>query len=790
MPKKKNSFGGSFDRSFQSFSDKIKKESNKYDINPKVNPFDFEPKDREQISRVRFYNQDSMWNRWRRGYELYTLTQTYLGNGAKTRHTRGDFRMYCEFQQFPGVVAGARMFTFPSSNTEIGEQMVGVRDANSVNLYNYGIPILAVRYMQSEKNGIYIQSGTTITVTSAEHSYNVGDSVYLNVTSGAALAETLVITTVTTNTFTCTASGSLSTSGNVTLSKVTTFSDPSWVQQRVQLSSIHTSLSFAAGERFVDRVVERDPGLNATYTQTGSVVTVTCPSAHGLSTSNEVFLSVTTGPVESGLYQVLVLNSTQFTITSLTTGVASGNVTVTRRIRGFDYKDYVGYTATGVDLSTNEVLFQRTDSYGTRLFDPVTNLPSTTGQGVAKTIVPAHRGFTVGRYLTTEIRYQCTCQDYLKRETYNFYKEEQRRRFPNTKAGSVRPGYSMDRNGNLIPTRDDVGVYSDFGYVVINNFYQLPTYQDLSEDSRPLLAYYQLRWCKHIYAAMWSIVHDEGNEVFDLNATYSQSGPNITITTEEPHDLGLNTRVNIEFIADNHESSDYIVSHIIDANNFVIIAPTDQTTSGYCKVHNLKPHEYINTWLLEPNDPPVGESAETFLKKLEKENERLRVAAERLQMMGYGMPWTGAKGMSGPRNQPNQQANYDPNLVTSMVTDNIRQNPDYDPNDPSSNRFSFTGVPLNVTNTMLTVMQKMLNIDMTLIKTAKFGMLDQPLTDYSSTFRGGAIDCGTYLNGNPADYDVDTGVRTVDVLDCGTYLNGVPTERHASQIDCGIYLSN
>jgi hypothetical protein len=91
---------------------------------------------------------------------------------------------------------------------------------------------------------------------------------------------------------------------------------------------------------------------------------------------------------------------------------------------------------------------------------------------------------------------------------------------------------------------------------------------------------------------------------------------------------------------------------------------------------------------------------------------------------------------------------------------------------------------------MLTVMQKMLNIDMTLIKTAKFGMLDQPLTDYSSTFSAGVIDCGTYLNGTPADYDADTGVRTVDVLDCGTYLNGVPTERHASQIDCGIYLSN
>lgn len=788
MPRKKDSFGSRFDGGFNSFSDQIKKESNKYLFAVDKNPFDFEPKDRQQISRITFYNQDSMWNRWRRGYELYTLTQTYLGTSAKTRHTRGDFRMYCEFQQFPGVAIGARMFTFPSSHTEIGEQMVGVRDANSLNLYNHGLPILAVRYMQAQKNGTYAQTGTTIVVSSVEHGYNIGDSIYLNVTSGAGLDETLTITGTTTNTFTCTASTAVTTSGNVTISRVTTFTDPSWVQQRVQVASMPTAVALVAGERLVDRVIERDPGLVSTYSRTASTVTVTCPSAHGLATGNEVFVSVTSGPVLSGLYTVTVLNSTQFTITTLTTGVASGALTVTRRIRGYNYNDYVGYTATGVDLSTNEILLQRDDSYGTRLLDPVTGLPS--AQGVARTIVPAHRGFAVGRYLTTEIRYQCTCQDYLKRETFNFYKEQQRRKFPNTKAGSVRPGYSMDREGNLIPTRDDVGVYSDFGYLVLNNFYQLPTYEDLSEDSRPLLAYYQLRWCKHIYAAMWSIVHDEGNEVFDLNATFTQSGPNITITTEEPHNLGLNTRVNIGFLDSANESGDYIVSQIIDANNFVIIYPTNQTASGTCQVHNLKPHEYINTWLLEPNDPPIGEPARIFLQKLEKENERLRVAAERLQMMGYGMPWTGAKGMSGPRNQPNQEANYNPNLVTSMVTDNIRRNNDYDPNDPNSDRFSFTGKPLNVTNTMLTVMQKMLNVDMKLIQTAKFGMLDQPITDYSSTFSSGVIDCGTYLNGLPADYDPSTGVRTTDVLDCGTYINGVPTQPHSTQIDCGTYLSN
>jgi len=789
MSRRKDSFGGRFDSSFKTFSDKINKAALKKDFDVADNPFDFEPADRNQISRIRFYNHDSMWNRWRRGYELYSLTQTYLGSGATGRNTRGDFRMYCAFQQFPGVFIPARMFTFPSTHSEIGEQMVGIRDVNSFNFYNFGLPILGVRYMLTAKTGTYIQSGTTITVTISDHGYETGDSIYLDVTSGGGVDDTLTVTSATQNTFTCTAAAAVTTSGNVSTQRVTTFTDPFWTEQRVRIRSIPTPVTFFAGERLVDRVIERDPGLFSTYSRTGSTVTITCTSAHGLSTGNEVFVAVTSGNVPSGLYVITVLNSTQFTITTLASGSTTGALIVNRRIRGFDYNDYVGYTVTGTDLSTNEIKFQRTDSYGSRLFDPVTNLPSSTNQGIPKTIVPAHRGFEVGRYLTTEIRYHCTCQDYLKRETFDFYKEQQRRKFPNTKAGSVRPGFRLDRDGNLIETRDDIGVYADFGYLVLNNFYQLPAYEDTADNSRPLLAYYQLRWCKHIYAAMWSVVHDEGNDPLNLTGRYSQSGVNITVTTDEPHGLSLNTRINIDFTSGDALDGEYIVSQVIDANNFAIIYPFDQTTGGYCTVQNLRPHEYVNTWLLEPNDPPVGEMAEVFTKKIEKENSSLKKAAERLAMMGYGMPWTGAKSINGDRNQPTQVANFDPNLVTLSVTDNIKRNADYNPNDPNSDRFSFTGIPLNTTTTMMTVMQKMLNIDMNLINAAKFGMLDQPLTDYNSDFRFGEIDCGTYLNGNPADYNPSTGVRTSDLLDCGTYVNGVPTTPPFTQIDCGIYFN-
>ena len=41
-------------------------------------------------SEVKFYNQDSLWTRWRRGYELYTFTQQILGSNSKERDKRGD----------------------------------------------------------------------------------------------------------------------------------------------------------------------------------------------------------------------------------------------------------------------------------------------------------------------------------------------------------------------------------------------------------------------------------------------------------------------------------------------------------------------------------------------------------------------------------------------------------------------------------------------------------------------------------------------------------------------------
>jgi hypothetical protein len=64
--------------------------------------------------------------------------------------------------------------------------------------------------------GTYAQSGTTtVTVTLANHNLKVGQSVYLDYTSGTAVDETATVTGVTSTTFTVTSAGTLTTSGNV-----------------------------------------------------------------------------------------------------------------------------------------------------------------------------------------------------------------------------------------------------------------------------------------------------------------------------------------------------------------------------------------------------------------------------------------------------------------------------------------------------------------------------------------------------------------------------------------------
>ena len=725
------------------------------------NAFKFTPKNNKLKSRIRFYDHDSLWARWRRGYELYTITQSILGSFAAERSTRGDYRMYCTFQQFPGVFIPARVLTFPTTDQEIGEQMVAMRDTNGFNFYNFGLPILAVRYLGPSTSGTYSQSGTTITVTDLDHGLRVGESVYLDFVSGGGVDATLIVVSVTQNTFTLTAASSLTTSGNVNYYLSTSFSDLRWTTTRVRLRSIPTPVRFFAGERLADRIVEKDPGIISTYSRTGSVVSVTCSAAHGLSSGNRVFVAVTSGLVSSGQYDIVVTGANTFTFTTIDSGLTSGNLILNRLIQGYRYDNYVAYTVTGFDATTNEVIFQREDSYGTK-----------TVNNKAETVVPAHRGFEVGRFLTTDLRWQCTCQDYLRRSGYNLYSEITNRRFPVTAITSTKPGETQNRDGSLSDERDIPGSFSDLGYVTINNFYELPTYKDVKAFSYPNLMYYQLRWCKHIYAAMFSVLHDEGNEPIAIAAKYTQSGPNVTVNAPN-HGLLANTKVQLDFTSGSAISGQYTITSVTDKDNFVVVYPFSNATGGYCTVSNLKDHEFVGAWLLEPSDKPVGDDLDAFYRAFEKENQRLKQAAERLAMMQQGMKWVGGKSVTGSRNQPQQTANYDPQLVTMMMTDTIRRGQD--------DQLDRDGIPVNTSNRMLSMMSKLFNLDPKLIQDTKIGMLDQPLVAYTPDFEFGLIQGGTYRNGIPVE-----PASSTSIIDCDTYS---PLTAQDTVVDAGFYIN-
>ena len=712
-------------------------------------------------SEIKFYNQDSLWTRWRRGYELYTFTQQILGSTAKERDKRGDYRLFFTFQQFPGVFIPARIFTFPSTNQELGEHICGMRDTDGFSFYDFGLPILDVRYLAPQVNATYSQSGTTLVVTKNDHGLFPGDDVYLDISTGSATDETLTIVSKTQNTFTLTASGSATTSGNVVYHNSTAFNDTRWRFVRVKLRSLPTEVAFLAGERMADRIVERDSGISSTYSRSGSTVTVTCSSAHGLSTDNKVFVEVSTGAVLSGRYTIEVTSPTEFKFTTIPTGTTSGNLKLFRLIRGFRYDDYVGYTVTGSDATTNEIIFQKADSYGAKTVDTI-----------AKTTVPAHRGFAVGRFLTTELRWNCSCQDFSRRDSYDLFSQKNHEKFPVTAIRDTKPGNIIQNDGSLDERRDEPGVFRDLGYVTINNFYELPEYEDEKQDSFQNLQYYQLRWCKHIYAAMWSILHDEGNEPLKLAAKYNQNGVNITVDFEN-HNLNKNDKIQLNFTSGNAISGEYTITDVPNPNSFTVVYPFTQTTGGYVTVENLKKHEYVGAWLLEPSDKPIGKGLESWEKRWAKEKRKMQEAVEVFALYNRSTKWEGNKNIIGDFNLPQDVANFDPSVIAMTLTDSLKRD--------ETGGLNRSGKPFNTTNRMIAMVNKLFNKAPTVLDDIKFGIVNKPLSEFTNVFEAGLLQAGDYINGELLDAAVNTSN-----MDAGTYN---PETAQDTVVDAGLYIN-
>jgi hypothetical protein len=218
-------------------------------------------------------------------------------------------------------------------------------------------------------------------------------------------------------------------------------------------------------------------------------------------------------------------------------------------------------------------------------------------------------------------------------------------------------------------------------------------------------------------------------------------------------------------------SGGYLVNQVIDANNFVIVYPYSQTTSGYCTVTNIVEHQYLETWLLEPSDHPAGDDSDTFYKNFTKENSRAYKNAERLTMLRMGKTWLGTTTSLDFKNQPRSVANYQPTLLTSLLTDNIVRD--------ANGNLSDNGTLQNSTQRLISVLSKVVNLEPTLVSSTKFGFLNEPLINYATDYRFGLIVCGAYLNGVPL-----TPVNAISSIDCETYTPQVIKD---IVIDCGEY---
>jgi hypothetical protein len=176
---------------------------------------------------------------------------------------------------------------------------------------------------------------------------------------------------------------------------------------------------------------------------------------------------------------------------------------------------------------------------------------------------------------------------------------------------------------------------------------------------------------------------------------------------------------------------------------------------------------------LSQNDRPTGDDLDAFYSSFDKEAKQLKLAAERLAITEQGTKWIGNKSIIGSGNQPEETANYDPQLITMLITDSIRRGSDA--------QLDRDGIPVNTSNRMLATISKLFNLGQQLIQDTKIGIVTEPLVNFPDNFEFGLIEGGRYQNGNPIE-----SVNAVSILDCSTYS---PLTAQDTVVDAGLYIN-
>jgi hypothetical protein len=122
-------------------------------------------------------------------------------------------------------------------------------------------------------------------------------------------------------------------------------------------------------------------------------------------------------------------------------------------------------------------------------------------------------------------------------------------RYPTTSIWNVTPGTydaGPDQATRILNTQDDLGSVRAFGFIYLNQIYNIPTYET-SSYSDPNLYYYQPKWCKHIYAAMW-----------DMYLRYGQQDATSQWILHQPNDEPLNEYYRERFDRELHKQVDFM----------------------------------------------------------------------------------------------------------------------------------------------------------------------------------------------------------------------------------------
>jgi hypothetical protein len=128
----------------------------------------------------------------------------------------------------------------------------------------------------------------------------------------------------------------------------------------------------------VNRIQISVTRITGTYTRSGTLVTVTTSTPHGLVTGNSPYLDFTSGAAVDGTYTATVIDSTNFTVNTAASGSTSGSVALGQSIATTSWQCTV--------ISANAFTFTSANStniYAVRTvtYEPLVNYPAGGGNG-------------------------------------------------------------------------------------------------------------------------------------------------------------------------------------------------------------------------------------------------------------------------------------------------------------------------------------------------------------------------------------------------------------------------